>query len=111
MQKPLFPDVLSDGQVAAEVRSLVAKGKVRWTDHAEEMLEERRYSKDEAKECLRKGQFVEAPHVPNRPGKIQYAFAMASNVDGRSIKVVAALVPSERVVVISVIDPRHRGSK
>ena len=106
-----MPKALNDGQVLAEVRRLVLAGNIRWRSHAEDRMEERGYSKYEAKDCLLRGRFVERPVTPNRRGPTQYQFAMGANVDGRPIRVVASLVPDAQVVVISVVDPKPRGTR
>lgn len=92
---------LSDQDVLTQVRDLVGQGRVSWTWHALERMAERCIDKSDVKECLSNGIFAERPHVPNRGGDVEYAFRMQAVVDGEGLAVVASLVPSTRVVVIS----------
>lgn len=100
---------LEDAEVQRWVRELVAAGAIAWRDHAERAMLKRGWSKDQAKECLAKGVFEERPFVPNRPGPIQYEFAMRARVDGEDLKVAASLIPDSRVVVITIKNRRSRG--
>ena len=96
---------LTDGEVLRGVRDLVSKGKIKWTYHVEVQMADRRLDRGQVKECLLKGNFVERPVKPNRPGPIEYAFRMRANVDGEQIDVAASLQPETHVVVITVFDP------
>ncbi|WP_445928442.1 DUF4258 domain-containing protein [Methyloversatilis sp. NSM2] len=98
-------ELLSDAAVLSEVRALVSKCHLRYTVHAEERMSERGYTRDDVRQCLQRGGFVESPSVPNRPGAIQYVFRIHALIEGREIDVVAALNPADAVVVITVIDP------
>ena len=94
---------LSDRQVAEEVRALVKANRIQWSRHAEQRMAERGIDKGMVKECLKKGQFAERPTNPNRAGAPQYAFRMETSIDQVDLAVAAALVPSTKVVVITVI--------
>jgi len=96
---------LTDGEVTNGVRELVHRGKIRWTDHSEERLAEYGYDKSQVKECLLKGVYEERPIIDNRAGPIAYVFRICAQVDGELLRVVAKLIPEDRVVVITVIEP------
>lgn len=95
--------LLSDDQVASEVKKLTSANRVAWTRHAEERMASRGFDKGQVKECLRNGTFTEQPTNPNQPGEIQYAFRIEAVVDGERIAVAASLIPSKKVIVITVI--------
>lgn len=98
-------ELLSDAAVLSGVRDLVGQGRLRYSIHAEDRMSERGYTRQDVRQCLRSGCFVQRPFVPNKPGSIQYEFRVHAVVEGREIDVVAALNPAEAVVVITVIDP------
>lgn len=99
---------LTDTQVLDETRMLVGQGQIRWSAHAEQRMAERGYERGQIKECLLSGYFIEPPTVPNMGGNLQYKFRIHGNIDGEAIEVVASLVPENRVVVITVIDPNSQ---
>lgn len=73
--------------------------------HVSQRMVERSLSKADIKDCLKQGYFTERPTIANKPGDLQYRFRMEATVDGVRIAVGAALIPSTRVVVITVFDP------
>ena len=89
----------------AQSRELLRQGKVRWTRHVETRMAERGFQKDEVRDCILSGRFVEPPFVPNKSGEFQYEFKVGALIEGRDIEVVVSLVPERRVIVITVIDP------
>ncbi len=95
---------LTDAEVLSEVKLLTAANKLAWTHHAEVRAAQRGFDKAQIKECLMKGHFTERPTIPNRVGDIEYKFRMDAIVDSEKIAVAACLVPSEKVVVLTVID-------
>ena len=103
-----MPHSLTDAEVLEQVRRLVGNGRIRWTKHVQERMEQRGISKDDVKQCLRTGFFDERPTVPNRPGEIEYSFRMAANVEGRHLRVAASLLPETRVIAITVFDESDR---
>lgn len=96
---------LSDAHVLHGVRDLASKGKIAYTNHAEERMAERGYDRSQVKECLIKGNYSESPYIPNSNGDIEYKFKLHANIDGERIEVVATLKPELRIVVITIIDP------
>ncbi len=95
---------LADAEVLRAVRALVSQSKIGWTDHAEDRMAERGFSKGQVKKCLQNGYFSESPTIPNRPGAIQYKFTMQAVDEGSRIAVAASLIPDKKVVVITIID-------
>lgn len=93
---------LTEAQVADGVKRLAAANKLGWTRHAEERMAERGIDKGMVRECLRYGNFSEAPHIPNRNGEIQYKFTMTCNVDGEKVVAAASYYPDSKIVVITV---------
>ena len=83
----------------------VRAGKIGWTRHAEERMEQRGYDKSQVKECLMKGTIIESPTIPIGSKTIEYVFTIKSRVDFEDIRVVAKLIPARMTVVITVIDP------
>lgn len=100
-------ELLTDNQVMAEVRMLVRQSKIGWTKHAQERMAERGYERGQVKQCLSAGHFIEQPYIPNRGGELEYKFTLEGNVDGKTIRVAASLIPERKVVVITVIDPNE----
>jgi hypothetical protein len=99
------PDGLTDDEIAQQVRQIVSSGgHVQWRPHALENMQFRKISNDEVRECLTGGYYSQQPVIPNRSGPIEYEFAMQKIVDGRLIKVVAALVPETKVKVITAME-------
>lgn len=96
---------LSDNDVLAGVRALVAKGKIVWTNHVEDQMADRGFDRTQIKSCLSNGNFAELPTIANKPGPTQYVFRMQSIIDGQSIAVAASLIPDAKVVVITVFEP------
>lgn len=101
---PIKP--LSDAQVATEVKHLASANRIGWTRHAEEKMAIRGIDKGQVKECLRKGVFTERPTIPNRSGDVEYAFRIEAIVDSETIIVAASLIPTKKVVVITVFPDR-----
>lgn len=93
--------LMTDGEVMAEVRRLVSQGRIAFTDHVEQRMAQRGIGRDEVRACLATGHFFERPHVANRPGRVNYRFGMESVIDGDRIAVAAALDPEREVVVIT----------
>ena len=96
---------LSDGEVSAQVKQLVAAGRIAWTSHAEIRMAKRGFEKAQVKECLLVGIFGERPYIPNRRGPIQYKFSVRARVDRQAIEVVASLIPERNVIVVTVKRP------
>lgn len=68
-------------------------------------MAERGYERDQVRQCLLSGHFIEQPYIPNTSGDIEYKFTIKANVDGMEIVVVASLVPDKKVAIITVYDP------
>lgn len=95
-------DALTDSEVLQNVREYVAVGRVAWAPHAQRRMADHGFDKDQAKQCLLRGQFYERPHTPNKLGPIQHVFTMRCMVDHRPVEVVATLKPELHVLVITV---------
>lgn len=94
--------LLSDAQVASELKTLTAANRIAWTRHSEERMASRGFDKSQVKECLKNGIFTERPTNPNQSTEIEYKFRVEAVVDGDLIAVAASLIPSKRVIVITV---------
>lgn len=97
---------LNDHQVLEQVRTLVRRGKIGWTDHVEQRMAERGFERGQLRQCLLAGYFLERPYSPNKSGELEYKFTIGGNVDGETIHVAASLIPEKKVVVITVIDAK-----
>jgi hypothetical protein len=95
---------LTDAEVLAEVKTLIAAQKLAWTTHSEARAAERGFDKAQIKECLMKGRFTERPTMTNRTGDVEYKFRIDAIVDSEKIAVAACLIPSKKVLVITVIN-------
>lgn len=94
---------LTESEVLADVRRMAASNKLVWSAHAEDRLCERGLDREQIKACLLKGNFVNKPYVPNKPGEIQYEFKMKAKIDSEQISVVASLRPEKNLIIITVI--------
>lgn len=95
---------LTDAEVLAEVKLLASAQKLAWTEHSEARAEQRGFDKSQIKECLMKGRFSERPTMTNKTGDVEYKFRIDATVDREKIAVVACLIPSKKILVITVID-------
>ena len=90
---------LTDNEIRNQVKTLVSRERIGWTDHAEERMELRGIDKGMIKECLSKGYFKDRPHLSNKSPSINYEFTIAATIDGNRLEVACALYPGSRIVI------------
>lgn len=103
---------LKKSEVLKQVKELVLAGKLFWSSHSEDRLDQRQISRQEVTEVLLNSQDFDAPPcTETKYGRVVYKFSMAAQVGTKRIGVAASLDPQKKVVILSAWDVNKNGWK
>jgi hypothetical protein len=93
---------LNDIEVLKQLKRFVSSNKLIWSEHVQIRMAERGFDKEQVKQCLKSGYFIEKPTVSNSFGDVNYKFKITAKIDGVQMDVVASLYPDKNIVLITI---------